>query len=81
VIIVGVGNNMVKLGDAGYYKCPRCHNECPFCVMEISKKFDVFWIPVAKWDKRYYLTCTICSYGYEIQKEEINQYIKTGAGV
>lgn len=76
MLIVGVGKHVENLGRAGYYKCPRCNNECLYSVLEISKKFEVFWIPIARWNKRYFLTCTICQYGYELKPEEIKDYLK-----
>ncbi len=76
MIIVGAGDKVKIQGESGLYKCPHCNNECQFNVTEVAKNFHIFWITVARFSKKYYLTCGICNYGYELQKEELNDYIK-----
>ncbi len=75
MIIFGANDKDKTLGESGLYKCPNCNNQCQFNVTETAKNFHIFFITVARFDKKYYLTCSICNYGYELEKEEINDYI------
>jgi len=56
--------------------CPICHNNVVFKLVETSKRFTMYWIPVAKWSKKYYAICSICEHGKEIAKQEAEELIK-----
>ncbi|UNC92375.1 zinc-ribbon domain-containing protein [Candidatus Contubernalis alkalaceticus] len=74
MILLGIGEKIETLGKAGFYKCPNCHNECLFNIVEIKKRLGLFFIPVLSWDKKYFLSCTICKYGYQLKQEELKDY-------
>lgn len=69
LLLFGWGKKSKKLADAGIMKCKNCNNYSTFEVRELAKNINVYFIPIAKWDKRTFLVCTICEAGYELTKE------------
>lgn len=70
VFIGGWGSGSKILGNGPILECENCHNENHFQVRESSKKATLYFIPVAKWDKHYWLVCPICQYGVELDSIE-----------
>ena len=58
--IFGGGEKAVELGLTSPLVCPRCQNTEPWTVFEIHKYFSAFFIPVARWGRRYAASCPIC---------------------
>ena len=56
--------------------CSICHNNVVFELVEVAKKFTMYWIPMAKWNKKYYINCPICEHGKEISEQEAQELIK-----
>lgn len=74
MIIIGFGKDAKKIADAGDHHCPRCHNQCLFQVVEIANRLAIFFIPAARWQKKYFLSCSICHYSYPLGREELEEY-------
>lgn len=58
--IFGGGEKAEELGRTSPHTCPRCHNTEPWTVFEVHKYFSAFFIPVARWSRRYLASCSIC---------------------
>lgn len=56
-------------------ECGNCHNEMTPKVLEVGKKFTLFFIPLFKTSSQHYLACPICSAGLKISKEEAEHFI------
>lgn len=69
LILFGWGKKSKKLADAGIMKCKNCNNYSAFEIRELAKNINLYFIPIAKWDKRTFLVCPICEAGYELTKE------------
>lgn len=58
--IFGGGVKQKAMGSTSQRNCPRCHNTTPWIVYDTTKYFSLFFIPVARWGKRYFISCPIC---------------------
>ena len=70
VFLAGWGQNGRIMGNSLPILCTHCNNEKPHNVIEQNKKVTVFFVPVAKWEYKYYLLCPICSRGYDLKNKE-----------
>ena len=73
MVLLGWGQDSTKVCDAGIMKCDNCNNYSTFEIRELSRKASLYFIPVAKWDRKYYLVCDTCQYGYELNIETKNK--------
>ncbi len=79
MIVFGWGSGAKQLGTGFVTTCQNCNNTNPFIVVESSKKITVYWIPVAKWSKKYFYVCPICSQGFAVPTRELAQRILASA--
>ena len=70
VFIAGWGEKGSTLGNSKSLQCLHCNNVGPHNVVERSKRVSVFFVPVVKWQFKYYLICPICSRGFELEGKE-----------
>lgn len=75
LIIGGWGKKSEKVADAGINKCKNCNNRSLFEVRTLSNTVSAFFVPVAKWNKRYYLVCLTCEAGFEIPEESAKELL------
>ena len=69
-MLAGWGGSAKAIAYAGIAKCENCKNYGHYYLVEAAKKASVFFIPVAKWSKKYYLVCGICEVGFEVTESE-----------
>ena len=81
MLIIGWGKKSKKVADIGLMKCKNCHNIVGFELRELSKKVSLYFVPVAKWAKEYYMVCPVCDAGYKIEKEDKNKLIEETIGL
>ncbi len=60
VLIYGWGSKAKPLGLTPARDCLRCSNYGPRLVYETKKRFKLYGIPVAQWNKKYIIECAIC---------------------
>jgi hypothetical protein len=70
MILFGWGGNCRVLGEIGEADCPNCNNTASWLVVETSKKFTLYFVPVAKWSKQYFCLCSVCNRGVELKSLE-----------
>jgi hypothetical protein len=70
-ILAGWGGKRKLVGNYGIHKCSNCHNWQPMGIYELSRQATLYFIPVAKWDKKYYIICPICEAGVPVSVEEL----------
>jgi len=76
MIIFGWGKGAKKLADIGFNKCPNCKNYSWFYLCELSSKVKVYFVPVAKFNKKYYMVCSVCSAGLELTSKEKDEILR-----
>ena len=70
MLIGGWGKKSKKIADAGLLKCKNCNNTAVFDVRELANTASLYFVPIAKWNKKNYLVCSICGAGYELSEED-----------
>jgi transcription elongation factor Elf1 len=73
MVLLGWGQDSTKVCDAGIMKCDNCNNYATFEIKELARNASLYFITVAKWDRKYYLVCDTCQYGYELNVETKNK--------
>jgi hypothetical protein len=76
MIIYGWGKDLTQVAYAGIEKCPNCKNYSHFWVCEHSSHASLYFIKVARWNKKLLFMCQTCERGWEIdaaRKEEVLQ--------
>lgn len=61
-------------GKSVNHKCSKCGNETDWELVQISKYFTLFFIPVFPQSTRYWHECTICKNVEFLSREEFNVY-------
>ena len=79
MIIFGWGKKSKKIADIGLMRCKNCNNISGYELRELSRRASLYFISVAKWNKKYYLTCPICDAGYEIEESKKNMVLQETA--
>jgi len=79
MIIVGWGKGVKPLGEGFFHRCANCDNARRFVIVESSRKVSLYFVPVAKWNRRYFYVCPVCSQGVEIPSRELAQKILVAA--
>ncbi len=73
--VFGIGNKNKNLGDVSF-KCTGCIEE-NFSLIELSRSFDIFFIPVFKYSKEYIIVCKKCKSVYKLKLESIEKVLNT----
>ncbi len=58
--LFGYGRKQQQLGPGATRTCPRCHNTTQWVRVREFSQFTVFFIPVARWGRKYLEACGIC---------------------
>ena len=72
-MFVGYSKGGKKTAYAGIHQCQNCNNISQFHLVEYSFKPTLMFVPVAKFDLKYYFICSICERGYELDKANYDQ--------
>lgn len=51
-------------------ECDHCHNVSRFKLVRLTSWFTLFFIPLIPLKSEYFISCSICEYGYKIDKHE-----------
>lgn len=76
---VGVVNEWKKLADAYFGECPNCKSMVTFELKRASHKFTYTWVPIARWNKKYYIVCpnsAFSEHGWEISAEKAREILE-----
>lgn len=76
MIFASWGKDSREIGYWGILKCSNCKNYGHFSINELTNKVKLYFITVAKYDKKRYLICPICNAGYEIKDSEYESTIR-----
>lgn len=58
--LFGYGTKQKALGAGQVRTCPRCHNTTQWQRVREFKQLSVFFVPVARWQRREFELCGIC---------------------
>jgi len=81
MIIYGWGKDLKQVAYAGVEKCPNCKNYGHFWICEHSSHATLYFIKVAKWNKKVLYMCEICKQGWEIEEAAKEDAIKRTIGL
>lgn len=76
MIVAGWGKGSKKLAYLGIAKCGNCKNWVHFNLFEVANKVSVYFVPVAKFNKKYYMVCGVCNAAIEISAEQKDEALK-----
>lgn len=75
-VLFGWGKKGKPIGYVGIDKCPNCKNYVHFSIYEYSNRINVYFVPVVKFNKKYYLVCPVCDAAYELTGDLKNYYFE-----
>jgi DnaJ-domain-containing protein 1 len=78
VLIGGWGTKATRLGITDIRTCERCNSRGPWLVFKSKKQIKLYWIPVAQWNKKYVIECSVCPNAFEVTEQEANRLIAEG---
>jgi len=61
----------LNLGPLGMYHCSTCKQERNVFLTILCSYFELFWIPIASWNRKYYCRCKFCNSSVEVSKNEV----------
>ena len=67
-IVAGWGKKAKELAYCGINKCGNCKNYSHSLLFEVATKVDVWFLPIAKFGRKYYLVCGLCEAGVELDQ-------------
>lgn len=73
-VIFGWGKKGKFIGYVGIDKCPNCKHYVHFSIYEYSNRINIYFVPVAKFNKKEYLVCPVCDAAYELTGNLKNYY-------
>ena len=77
MIFYGWGKDLKQIAYAGIEKCPNCKNFGHFWLCENSSYASLYFVTVAKWNKKYFLMCELCQKGCEIDNAAKDELLRT----
>jgi|LSQX01.2.fsa_nt_gb hypothetical protein len=80
-MIVGWGKDAKKIAYLGIMKCNNCKNYSHFHLYELVNKVKLYFVPVAKFNKKYFYACEICESGNEIDLKKCEELLRISVGI
>jgi len=75
-IIFGIRDIKRELGiTQNVFHCNHCNNDNHYTVTRVRKFFHIFWIPLIPLLTKYYVSCPVCDFGFEVEKDEADNLI------
>lgn len=72
--LFGWGHQTIKqIGIVYKHLCGHCNNEEYWTLKEITTWFTLFFIPVIPYSTKYFLSCSICEYGLNLDDQQVEQ--------
>jgi hypothetical protein len=76
MFIAGWGKKGKEIAYFGIMKCEMCRNHADHRLYEYSQRVTVYFIPVAKFNVKYYLVCDICDTAREMDPEKKSELLQ-----
>lgn len=68
--IFGVENKQKEIKELENIECKTCETRTRGVLIKSYEYFHIFFIPILRWDEKYYVMCKRCNSIYEISKEK-----------
>ena len=68
--IFGINNKQEEIEFVDDIQCRNCNNNKGGRLIKTFNLFHFFFIPIIKWNEKYYIICDNCKSTYEIPKEK-----------
>ncbi|MBC2581851.1 zinc ribbon domain-containing protein [Clostridium sp. DJ247] len=68
--VFGINDKQKEIKTISDLSCKNCSMERGLKLVKQYTVFHVFFIPIFKWNERYYLYCNNCRTLYEVSKEK-----------
>lgn len=78
--IFGISTKEKKLDFTQTIVCSNCGSYGRYETLMTYSYFSLFFIPILKWNKKYYITITCCGSVYELNKD-IGRAIERGENI
>jgi hypothetical protein len=76
MIIYGWGKDLKEVAYAGIEKCGQCKNWGHFALCEHSSHASLYFIKVARWNRKFVLVCRTCNNGWQIDESKRESLIR-----
>ena len=74
MIIFGWGRQTIKQIGVVFKKfCVHCNNEEYWILTRTITWFTLFFIPIIPYSVKYFLSCPVCKYGFDLNSEQVDQ--------
>ncbi|MDP4109547.1 MAG: zinc ribbon domain-containing protein [Bacillota bacterium] len=68
--ISGVNTKSKDIGSIPNSICPSCGAYCSMQVSSVFESLHLFFVPLFKWGRKYFVTMPCCNAVYELDREE-----------
>ena len=75
-VIFGWGKKGTAIGYLGIDKCPNCKNYVHFSIYEYSNRVNIYFVPVAKFNKKQYLVCPVCEAAWQLEGNTKEEFLE-----
>lgn len=76
MLIANWGDKSKKISDAGIDVCSNCHNLSAFELRTTESTAGLFFVSIAKWNKKYWYVCQTCSAGFPVSEGKEEEMIR-----
>ncbi len=73
MIIFGWRSIIKNIGIVFKRMCDHCHNEEYWILSRTTRWFTLFFIPVIPLESKYFLSCPICKYGFDLKGDQLEK--------
>lgn len=70
LFLFGWGKNAKPIAYLGVIKCGHCKNYSHFHLYETYNNIKLYFVPVAKFNKKYIMACDTCQAGLELNENQ-----------
>lgn len=81
MLIVGWGKRGKQVAYLGIEKCPNCRNWAHINMQELSSQVRLYFVPVAKFNKKHYAVCGVCDAAWEIDASDVPRLLRESVSI
>lgn len=76
MVIFGWGKRGKEIAYLGVNKCPNCKNYGHFALHELANQVRLYFVPVANFNKKYYMVCGVCDAAWEVDSDQKSRILR-----
>jgi hypothetical protein len=81
MIIAGWRKRYHVVAHAGIRTCPNCYHETEHFLLQEKREVRLYFIPVARWKSKCFLTCSVCSHQTVASPSEAERLVRADLGM